>query len=104
MPHLALITTDGDPLGAVEFAHADPPDGTLIEHEDGMLRVVGLVDDVESNPEQFAVVVVELILCPLSHRNPGSAGSRLRRRRETQTHLDITAENDDSTPHEGSSR
>jgi hypothetical protein len=57
MPHLALVTTDGDALGAVELDDTDPPDGTLIEYDDGMLRVVGRVDDEEPNPERFALLV-----------------------------------------------
>ena len=42
MPHFALVTTDGDALGAVELGRPDWPDGTII-YRDGEpnLRVVG---------------------------------------------------------------
>ena len=59
MPHLALITTDGDALGAVELEQADLPLGTLIEHEDALLRVVGQVEREVDDPAQLRVLVVE---------------------------------------------
>jgi hypothetical protein len=59
MPHLALVTTDGDALGAVELDHADPPAGTAIEHQDVILRVVGQVERETDDPEQLRVLVVE---------------------------------------------
>jgi len=59
VPHLALITTDGDTLGAVEFEQADPANGTLIEHEGALVRVAGRVEVENPSPEHFVVLVVE---------------------------------------------
>lgn len=59
MPHFALVTTDGDALGAVELARPDWPDGSVIYRGDEPnLRVVGRIaaDDSE---HQFEVLVVE---------------------------------------------
>ena len=59
MPHFALVQVDGDVLGAVELDHADPQNGTLLEREDALLRVVGRVEREVDDPEQLAVLVVE---------------------------------------------
>jgi hypothetical protein len=59
MPHFALVTTDGDALGAVELDRSDWHDGAIIDRGDEPnLRVVGLVatDDREHG---FDVLVVE---------------------------------------------
>ena len=60
MPHFALVTIDGDALGAVELlGQPDWPDGAIIRRRDEPnLRVVGrvAVDDTEHG---FDVLVVE---------------------------------------------
>jgi hypothetical protein len=61
LPHLSLVRVDGEALGAAELEHADPPNGTLIEHEDALLRVDGRVDRDVDDPEQLAVLVVETV-------------------------------------------
>ena len=57
MPHVALVSVDGEALGPVELDQADPPDGTLVILDGVELRVVGRID--ADDPEhQFDVVVV----------------------------------------------
>ena len=54
MPHGSLVRIDGEALGAAELEQADPPNGTLLEHEDALLRVVGRVEVENPDPEALA--------------------------------------------------
>ena len=46
MPHFALVTVDGDTLGAVELGRPDWPDGSIIYRggDEPNLRVVGFIE------------------------------------------------------------
>ena len=59
MPHFALVTVDGEALGAVELGRPDWPLGSVIYRGGGEpnLRVVDVLaaDDVE----EFAILVIE---------------------------------------------
>jgi hypothetical protein len=58
MPRYALVTPDGDALGAVHLGRPDWPDGSIIYRgNQPNLRVVGRIDT--DNPEEFTVLVVE---------------------------------------------
>ena len=60
MPHYALVTTDGDALGAFELdGCADAwPSGSMIEPAVGpLLRLVGYLP--AEDPERLSVLVVE---------------------------------------------
>ena len=60
MPHFALVTTDGDALGAVELGRPDWPDGAIIYRGDEPnLRVVGRVATDDSEHGFDVLVVVE---------------------------------------------
>ena len=59
MPHFALVTVDGDTLGAVELGRPDWPDGSIIyRRREGNLRVVGRIE-ADDTEHQFEVLVVE---------------------------------------------
>jgi hypothetical protein len=57
--HFALITVDGDTLGAVELERAEWPPGAIIDGDgdEPTLRVVDVI--VNDDPETFDVLVVE---------------------------------------------
>ena len=60
MPHFALVTTDGDALGAVELGRPDWPNGVIIYRGDEPnLRVVGRVATDDSEHGFDVLVVVE---------------------------------------------
>ena len=59
MPHFAVVTTDGDALGAVELGRPDWPDGSIIYRGgEPNLRVVGRIE-ADDSEHQFDVLVVQ---------------------------------------------
>ena len=59
MPHLVLVTTDGDTLGTVELGRPDWPDGAVVYRGgEPNLRVVGRIE-ADDSEQQFDVLVVE---------------------------------------------
>jgi hypothetical protein len=57
---VALVTPDGDKLGAVELGRPDSPDGSIIYRGDKPnLRVVGWLKADDDDPELFEVLIVE---------------------------------------------
>ncbi len=58
MPHFALLTVDGESLGAIELGRHDwPPSCVIYRGVDGNLRVVDYIESYD--PEKFTVLVVE---------------------------------------------
>ena len=59
MPHFAVVTTDGDALGALELGRPDWPYGSIIYRRDEPnLRVVDRIE-ADDSEHQFEVLVVE---------------------------------------------
>jgi len=61
VPHFALLTVDGDTLGAHELDSADWPSGSVIyrDGDEPNLRVVDRLEPPDQGPERFDVLIVE---------------------------------------------
>ena len=59
MPHMQLVTSDGDAPGPIELEDPDPRDGTVIDRDGERFQVVGRLEADHS--ENFSILVVEQI-------------------------------------------
>jgi len=59
--HFAVVTRDGDTLGAVELGRPDWPPGSIIYRGGDQPNLLVLDAIVSDDPEKFDVLVVETV-------------------------------------------